>query len=98
MLISIKVNDPTRTCMNLDTSITSFNVPFPLVMRTLESMSQVYQDLFLTMIPPQERFNKRQSVLSSISVLMIAGSPRKWSAEDEDQLSWTTGLSPIKVD
>jgi hypothetical protein len=49
----IEVNDPTRTCMNLDTSITSFNVPFPLVMRTLESMSQVYQDLFLTMIPPQ---------------------------------------------
>ena len=58
MLISIKVNDPTRNCMDLDTSLTSFNVPFPLVMRTLESMSQVYQDLFLTMIPPQDSFFK----------------------------------------
>ena len=57
IFISVKVDDPTRNCMDLDTSLTSFNVPFPLVMRTLESMSQVYQDLFLTMIPPQDCFD-----------------------------------------
>ena len=56
LFIPVKVDDPTRNCMDLDTSLTSFNVPFPLVMRTLESMSQVYQELFLTMIPPQDGF------------------------------------------
>ena len=78
--------------MNLDTSITSFNVPFPLVMRTLESMSQVYQDLFLTMIPPQESFYTNlgifwlsQGVVKRF-VSYFGGSPRNWSAEDEDNL------------
>jgi len=49
----IEAKDPTRNCVNLETSVTSFNVPFPLVMGTLENMSPVYQDLFLTMIPPE---------------------------------------------
>ena len=72
MLISFKVNDPTRNCMDLDTSLTSFNVPFPLVMRTLESMSQVYQDLFLTMISPQDSFlGSIKRIISHSSVLYI---------------------------
>ena len=55
--------------MDLDTSLTSFNVPFPLVMRTLESMSQVYQDLFLTMIPPQDSFLVKSGLRSADHLL-----------------------------
>lgn len=49
----LKNKDPTRNCLDEKILITSFNVPFPLVMRTLENMNEVYQQLFLTMIPPE---------------------------------------------